>query len=311
MVTLFYVCLFAIGAAFGSFLNVVTLRYRPERSVFSMKALGGRSHCPHCRKTLTAGELIPLVSYLLQRGRCRSCKAPLSLQYPLVEFMSGAVWVAVPLLISSFYGISSGVFASLAAPLWSYGLALVWVAAFLSWLAIFVIDLRLYLVPDELNLFLAALGVGATLLLVVHHGAIPAFHDSFLRHYALLAPYYSCCSTGLASPALGVWANHLLGAAAGGLLFGALVLLGRGRAMGMGDVKLALASGLLLGWPDILLAAMIAFILGGAWGMALVFARKKSFGDRVPFAPLFTLGAAVTVFWGYPLIRLYFSLFGF
>ena len=307
MVTAFYVVLFAIGTAFGSFLNVVTLRYQPGRSVFSMKALGlsaqagGRSHCQHCGKTLTAVELIPLVSYLLQRGRCRSCKAPLSLQYPIVEFVSGAVWVTVPLFVSFFYGISSGVFASLAAPLWGYGLALVWVAVFLTWLAIFVIDLRHYLIPDELNLFLAALGVAAILLLVAYHGAIPAFRDSFLRHYALLA-----------SPAaLEVWVNHLLGAAAGGLLFGLLVFLGRGRAMGMGDVKLALASGLLLGWPDILLAAMIAFILGGAWGLVLVCTKKKSFGDRVPFAPLFTLGAAATVFLGYPLIGFYFSLFGF
>ncbi|MFH1192862.1 MAG: prepilin peptidase [Candidatus Jorgensenbacteria bacterium] len=298
---LFYVALFMFGLAVGSFLNVVTLRYRPERSVFSMKALGGRSHCPHCGKTLSAGELIPLASYLLQRGRCRSCKASLSIQYPLVELVSGAAWVAVPLFMSSFYGISSGAFASLEAPLWSYGLALVWTAAFLLFIAIFIIDLRHYLIPDELNLLLAALGVAAALLLATHHGDIPAFRDSFLRHYALLA-----------SPAaLGVWVNHLLGAAAGGLLFGFLALIGKGRAMGMGDVKLALASGLLLGWPDILLAAMIAFILGGAWGLVLVCAKKKSFGDRVPFAPFFALGAAATVFWGYPLVGFYFSLFGF
>ncbi|MFH1161906.1 MAG: prepilin peptidase [Candidatus Jorgensenbacteria bacterium] len=299
MEAVFYATLFILGLATGSFLNVLTLRYQPERSVFSRKALGGRSHCPHCRKTLTAIELIPLVSFLIQRGRCSACGEQLSLQYPLVELVSGAVWVMVPLSLSFFYNIAPVAFASLAAPLWFYGLALVWIVAFLTWLAIFVIDMRHYLIPNELNILLAVLGVAAMLLLSAHHGALPVFRDSFLRHYALLV-----------SPTFGVWAGHLLGAAAGGLIFGFLVFLGRGRAMGVGDVKLAIASGILLGWPDILLAAFLAFIVGGVWGVVLVLAKEKKFSDRVPFAPFFVIGAAITVFGGYHLLRLYFSLFG-
>jgi len=300
MVFLFYVVLFVLGLATGSFLNVLTLRYQPERSAFSRKALGGRSRCPHCGKTLTAVELIPLVSFLIQRGRCSDCGGRLSLQYPLVELVSGTVWVAVPLSLSFFYNIAPVAFASLAAPLWYYGLTLVWIFAFLTWLAIFVIDMRHYLIPNELNILLAILGVAATLLLSTHHGALPVFRDSFLRHYALLI-----------SPTFGVWAGHLLGAAASGLIFGFLVFLGRRQAMGVGDVKLAIASGILLGWPDILLAALLAFIVGGVWGVALVLTKGKKFSDRIPFAPFFVIGAALTVFGGYRLLHLYFSLLGF
>lgn len=301
MVALFYVCLFALGTAFGSFLNVLTLRYQPERSAFSATVLGGRSHCPHCRKKLAWYELIPVISFFVQGMRCRSCRARLSIQYPLVELASGALWVAVPLFLNSFYGISNVSFASLTAPLWCYLLAFLWIFAFLAWLAIVIIDLRHYLIPDELNLFIGALGVLVIIIASLYHAALPAFRDSFLQYYALLA----------SSTPLAPWASHLIGAAAGGLIFGFIALAGRGRAMGMGDVKLALASGLLLGWPDIALATAVAFVVGGAWGAALVFAGKKRFGSRLPFAPFLVFGIAATVFFGYPLLFSYFSFLGF
>ncbi len=297
----FFFLLFALGTAFGSFLNVLTLRYRPERSAFNAAALGGRSHCPRCKKKLAWYELIPVVSFLVQGARCSACGGRLSVQYPLVELASGALWVAVPLFLNSFYGISKIAFMSLAAPPWCYWLALLWIFAFLAWLAIFIIDLRHYLIPDELNLFIGALAVLAIVIVSLYHTELPVFRDSFLRHYALLA----------SSVPLAAWVSHLLGAAAGGLIFGFLALVGRGRAMGIGDVKLALASGLLLGWPDIALATAVAFVAGGAWGAVLVFAGKKRFGSRLPFAPFFVFGIAATVFFGYPLLSSYFSFLGF
>ena len=104
LVTIFY---FIIGTAVGSFLNVWS------RRLLKGQPPTGRSHCESCDHVLAAADLIPLVSFLLLRGRCRYCHKPLSWQYPLVEFATGFVFaaislvtnyelrIAVPLLIAS------------------------------------------------------------------------------------------------------------------------------------------------------------------------------------------------------------------
>ena len=79
--------IFLLGLAIGSFLNVVILRLKAGQSLL------GRSKCPACQKTLSWFELIPLVSFFWQKGRCRSCQAPISWQYPVVEFSTGLLFV--------------------------------------------------------------------------------------------------------------------------------------------------------------------------------------------------------------------------
>ncbi|KKU52197.1 MAG: hypothetical protein A3H69_03090 [Candidatus Sungbacteria bacterium RIFCSPLOWO2_02_FULL_47_9] len=88
------------GLIVGSFLNVVIYRLgkldterSDERSVFLV--LSGRSYCPHCHKTLRWFELVPLVSFFIQGGRCRSCKKRISLQYPLIEFSTAALFALI------------------------------------------------------------------------------------------------------------------------------------------------------------------------------------------------------------------------
>ncbi len=78
---------FVLGAVMGSFGNVVVLRGEKRES------LGGRSHCPHCKTTLRWTDLVPVLSFLMLRGRCRACKAPISWQYPLVEGASGVLFL--------------------------------------------------------------------------------------------------------------------------------------------------------------------------------------------------------------------------
>lgn len=94
--------LFVFGLVIGSFLNVVSLRYDGGRFIFDPRVIGGRSHCPHCKKTLRWFELVPLASFLAQGGRCRSCKAKLSIQYPIVELLYGATFVLVPWRAAAF-----------------------------------------------------------------------------------------------------------------------------------------------------------------------------------------------------------------
>jgi prepilin signal peptidase PulO-like enzyme (type II secretory pathway) len=80
-----YGFIFVFGAIIGSFLNAVSFRFNTGRT------LGGRSACMTCSATIRARDLIPIVSYLLLSGKCRACRARISLQYPLVELAAGAV----------------------------------------------------------------------------------------------------------------------------------------------------------------------------------------------------------------------------
>jgi prepilin signal peptidase PulO-like enzyme (type II secretory pathway) len=84
------VILFVFGAIIGSFLNVIGLRWR------SGIGFGGRSHCPACGKTLQWWELLPIVSFLILRGRCSSCGTKISWQYPLIEIWTGIIFVTLP-----------------------------------------------------------------------------------------------------------------------------------------------------------------------------------------------------------------------
>ena len=76
------------GASLGSFANVCIYRLPRDKQIIS-----GRSYCPRCKKKLTWRENIPLVSYLIQRGKCISCNESISLKYPLVELITGILFI--------------------------------------------------------------------------------------------------------------------------------------------------------------------------------------------------------------------------
>ena len=295
---LLFLFLFLLGIAAGSFLNVCILRYNPDERIFLWKKLKGRSRCMHCRKTLSWMELIPLLSFAVQRGKCKTCKKRLTVQYPLVELAGGAVFVGVPFFLNSFFSMHTAAFAAFAVPLWYYALVGLWILAFLLLIAATVIDIRHLVIPDALNIGLAIIGIGITAVVATHPDAISVFRFSFLRHLSLLF-----------SP----WENpivlHAVGAVAGSAVFFLLSALSRGRAMGFGDVKLAFGAGLILGWPDIAFAVFLSFILGGLWGLGLIVMGRKTMRDKVPFAPFFVLAFAATVFFGFDMLSGYFRLF--
>jgi prepilin signal peptidase PulO-like enzyme (type II secretory pathway) len=278
--------LFLFGIAFGSFFNVVAMRYDGEHSVFSPEKIGGRSHCSHCGKTLRWFELIPLVSFVIQGGRCRSCGTRLSYAYPVVELLTGIIFVAVPWRIAMFYSVPTGTLTAIAA---------LWVVIFCILLLMAEIDLRLGIIPDELIVLL--LGVGIVLILILQNAT--AGPGSFL----LLPPM------GLDANA-GIWLGHIVGALVGVGFFGGLWLLTKGKGMGLGDVKLALPLGLLLGWPDTIAAFMAAFVIGAIAGIAAIFARRKTMKSAIPFGPFLALGVFVIFFWGQVIIEWYLRIAG-
>ncbi len=123
------IILFVLGAMVGSFLNVVIYRLPKGESIVFPS-----SHCPHCQSPIRFYDNIPILGYLLLRGRCRDCKMPISIQYPLVELVTGLLFVVTVLM--------TGV--HLYTPL-----LILWVC---SLVVIFVIDLQHYIIPDWITL---------------------------------------------------------------------------------------------------------------------------------------------------------------
>jgi len=291
-----FIILFIFGLVVGSFLNVIICRYQPDFFLLSKKIIGGRSHCLYCGKNLSWFELIPLISFLIQAGKCRHCHHRLSWQYPLGELISGLIFAGVPYYFFSFIKLNESI------TLLIFALIAAWVLVFLIWFLIFFIDWRWLVIPNELNLALLLIGVFITLVLNFgnfNENSSSPFFTSFIAPYNLIFPF----STDK------VIINHLYGAVFGGLIFGIIFLLGRGRAMGLGDVKLALVSGLVIGWPDIFLAVILSFILGGLVAFILLIFKKKRFGDKIPFGPILVVTLSMTVFFGAKIIAFYFSLF--
>jgi leader peptidase (prepilin peptidase)/N-methyltransferase len=263
------------------------------------RVVGGRSRCPLCARTLQWFELFPLLSFFGLHGKCRTCKENISIQYPIVEFLTGCIFAGIPLFINYFFGFSNMLFFSLSAPWWQYMIALLWIVIFCIFLLITIIDLKHFIIPNGLNLLLGIFGVLYMGLLLYIRNDIPLFYDSFIRHYAMIF-----------SPFHNVVYAHLFGFLIGGMFFILLALITLGRGIGIGDVKLALALGILLGWPDIILSIMFSFIIGGVISGGLVLVGKRHLKEKVPFAPFFIVGTLLVVFFGYAILRSYFSVFG-
>lgn len=275
------VLLFLFGSAVGSFINVVSLRFREERKLWDSDVIGGRSKCPHCKKVLLWHELIPVLSFIVQLGKCRTCSKPLPLQYPIVEIITGAVWVLVPMHI-------------LALLPHAYIVAALFVAVFSLFILLALIDIRLRIIPDELNVIIAILGA----LIALEISKIGTGSFSFLGYYAMLFGNVQ-----------NIVANRILASAVGFLFLGAIALFTRGRAMGMGDVKFMIPLGILFGFPDIAAILAFAFIIGAVVSIPLLIRGKKRMKDTVPFGPFLVLGAALVFFFGFQIFDLYFYAF--
>ncbi|MFM7311761.1 MAG: prepilin peptidase [Cyanobium sp.] len=216
-----------LGACVGSFLNVVAWRLPRDESL-----LAPPSHCPRCGTPLTWFENLPVLGWLLVRGRCRHCHQPISPRYPLVELLCAGLWVAALAARPSGLGL---------APHPGLVLGAGWLL--ISWLLpLALIDIDRLWMPEPLLRWGVVIGLSVT--------AIVGFSQGPASGRALLF-------------------SHLL-AAGGGLLaleglsaFGEK-LLGR-PALGLGDAKLAALLGAWLG-PGSLAAALAVAVLAGAGG---------------------------------------------
>jgi prepilin signal peptidase PulO-like enzyme (type II secretory pathway) len=220
------------------------------------KTLGGRSMCMSCGKTLHWYELIPVISFFYQNGKCTKCKSVISWQYPLVEIATGLLFL---LLVFKFLPLSIIFGNAIFSPLIFY------FAIFCILIVISAYDIRHKIIPD---------GAVAIFILLAFLSRIIAFFPEF----------------SLIAPDLGVLYSLLVP-----LPFVFLWVISGGRWIGLGDAKLALGIGLLLGWNPGLLAVIFAFWIGALVSVKILLLKKygATMKSEVPFGPFLAIATFI------------------
>ena len=222
----------------------------------TQKSFGGRSACMSCQHTLTWYELIPLLSFLGLGGRCLNCKSKISIQYPLVEFASGLIFALLFLKFQSVFYANTLMFV---------GVYAYFTSMFSLLLVIAVYDFKHKIIPDTLVFFFNVVA-----FLGLFFFSSGSFFD--------FSPHVPSFFEFISGPLLA-------------LPFAAIWLMSSGTWMGLGDAKLALGLGWLLGFGKALSGVVVSFWAGALVGLFLiVFLRKYSIKSEIPFAPFLVLG---------------------
>lgn len=267
--------IFCFGLVIGSFLNVCIVRIPSGKSIVSPP-----SACPKCGKQIRPYDNIPVISWLLLRGKCRGCKAPISAIYPAVELLTALLFAGCFLA----FGLTID--------------ALKWAVFSALMVVLIFTDLRERILPDVVNFSGFAAGLLLSFFTAPSDGAA-----GWLARHASAAP--------LPLPAIS-FADALLGAAVGsGLLW--LVSEGYFRlrhreGMGLGDVKMMLLIGAFLGPKLTLLTILAGSLLGSILGLAFILASRKGRDYELPFGTFLGIAAVLVVFFGSPLVAWYQSL---
>lgn len=286
---------FMVGSFVGSFLNVVV--YRLPRNCLSINK-PKRSFCPSCKTQLKWKDNLPIIGWLLLRGKCRYCGTKYGIRYPAVELLTAVLFCFAAWRVLYSDGNLAGE--------WAAWLTLLHILAIIGVLLPWaLIDLDLTYIPDKLTLgpllvfvpFAAhadALQFGLTRSaqsfdLTDVSAAVPA-NQQYTHLWFNFSPIWlnsmiSAVLTGLAA-SLSLW---LIGKAAN-VIFARRVREMGGEAMGGADVKLMVLLGVMLGWPKLLAAFFVAIFVGAAIGTVQLLLKK---GHGTPFGPYLTLGALV------------------
>ena len=241
-----FIFIIVLGGLWGSFANVCIYRLPQNKGVVS-----GRSYCPKCKKKIIWYDNIPLISYFLLNGKCRKCKKKISGQYALVEFIS----------IFSFFVIY-----------YLYGITLTSVLLIilsLSFIIIFFIDLKHFIIPNILTFSMMALG----------------FFKSFDPNLNPIFPNYL---------------NSLIGGVLGyGIIWSIIYFYKQVRkkeGMGLGDAKLFAVIGFWFGWISIPFIVFLSSVIALLSVVPSLIKNSKTMSSQIPFGPYIIIGTLVYLF---------------
>jgi len=270
-----------LGAIIGSFLNVVIHRLPLEESI-----VFPNSKCPSCGAVISFYDNVPLLSYLILRGKCRGCRKHISARYPAVELLTACVFVA----IAWHDGLG-----------WALPFDLIFAAALL---ALVFIDAEHMILPN-------AITYPGIVFAVVARLAIPFLTGTL--HFDDLPSL----ATGVLATSP-IWVISLAGAFLGALIGGgSLWLMGwtweklRGvEAMGLGDVKMMFMVGAYMGWRLTILTIFIGVLSGSIIGILLMARQgKRDMQMLLPFGIFLGIGAIASLFVGSQLVEMYVGQF--
>jgi leader peptidase (prepilin peptidase) / N-methyltransferase len=254
---------FALGAVIGSFLNVVIYRYPREESI-----VFPASHCPHCNAVIKPYDNVPILAWVWLRGKCRNCRGPIALRYPLVELANALFYVAIYQRTGPTIGF-------------------LFVAAIVSMTIVLIfIDLDIQILPDVIDLpgILIGLGIGALGLGVLHERLI------------------------LSTSIIDSIAGAVIGAAVLLAIALAYKLVRKIEGMGLGDVKMLAMLGAVMGWEPLFPLLLVASITGALVGGIVALRSRHGMQAAIPFGVFLGLAALVVLFFGPTLSSWYFAL---
>lgn len=278
---MFYITVFVISLCIGSFLNVVAYRLpimmrkqieddyqslaqevpstQSESEPFNLMV--PHSACPKCKAAIKPWQNIPVISYLWLKGKCANCQTAISIRYPIVELTTGLLG----LLVAWQFGVSIQTAAML---LFTYFIV-----------ALTLIDLDEYLLPDSLTLPLIWIG-----LLANTYGAFTTLESAV---YGAVAGYLS------------LWS-----------IFWLFKIITGKEGMGYGDFKLLAAIGAFLGWQSLPVVILLSSAVGAVVGIAMMLILGRDKNIPIPFGPYLAAAGFIAALWGEPLTQLYFSFAG-
>jgi prepilin signal peptidase PulO-like enzyme (type II secretory pathway) len=268
------------GLCLGSFVNALVWRVHEQsrsskaksrKASHELSILTGRSLCPNCRHQLSTADLIPVLSWLYLRGRCRYCHKPIE-DSPLIELGLAAVFLASYIFWPVDFNVAG-----------QWVLFITWLASAVGLMALFVYDARWSILPNRIIYPTAVVATIGRLVYLV------GFEDRKL--HALLA-----------------WALSV--AIASGIFY-LLFIGSKGKWIGFGDVRLGLITGTLLADPvKSFLMIFLASALGTLVALPGIIGQKKSLQTRIPYGPFLIAACFITILFGGNLIDWYQTIFG-
>ena len=241
-----YTLAFILGGIWGSFCNVCIYRLPLEKNIIK-----GRSFCPLCEKQIKWFDNIPFLSIIFLRGKCRSCKVKIDLQYFFVELISAISFV----LIYYLYGISIT--------------TLLLIILTIFFIIIFFIDLKHFIIPNELTFPLMVIG--------------------FLKSF----------DPNLDQTIFPNYINSILGGFIGYFLIWLVIFvyekIRKKEGMGLGDAKLMAAIGFWFGWVSIPFTIFISSLVALIFVMPSLLNKTRKVSSQIPFGPYIIIGCIIYV----------------